>query len=76
DEVQDSSPQRASLVAALRRQNSQTTLLAVGDDWQAIDRFSGAQLSRTTAVNHYCGEGDCCALDTPYRFNGRIGEIA
>ncbi|MCS6038013.1 hypothetical protein LNQ52_29825 [Klebsiella pneumoniae subsp. pneumoniae] len=47
-----------------------------GDDWQAIYRFSGAQLSLTTAFNHYFGEGDCCALDTTYRFNGRIGEIA
>ena len=52
------------------------TLFAVGDDWQAIYRFSGAQLSLTTAFNHYFGEGDRCALDTTYRFNGRIGEIA
>ncbi|MGK3042904.1 DNA helicase IV [Klebsiella michiganensis] len=76
DEFQDISPQRASLLAALRRQNTQTTLFAVGDDWQAIYRFSGAQLSLTTAFNHYFGEGDCCALDTTYRFNSRIGEIA
>jgi DNA helicase-4 len=76
DEFQDISPQRASLLAALRRQNTQTTLFAVGDDWQAIYRFSGAQLSLTTAFNHYFGEGDCCALDTTYRFNRRIGEVA
>ena len=76
DEFQDISPQRAALLAALRKQNTQTTLFAVGDDWQAIYRFSGAQLSLTTAFNHYFGEGDCCALDTTYRFNGRIGEIA
>ena len=76
DEFQDISPQRALLLAALRRQNTQTTLFAVGDDWQAIYRFSGAQLSLTTAFNHYFGEGDSCALDTTYRFNSRIGEIA
>ncbi|EHM47167.1 helicase IV [Yokenella regensburgei ATCC 43003] len=76
DEFQDISPQRAALLAALRKQNSRTTLFAVGDDWQAIYRFSGAQLSLTTAFNHYFGEGDSCALDTTYRFNGRIGEIA
>ena len=76
DEFQDISPQRAELLAALRRQNKQTSLFAVGDDWQAIYRFSGAQLSLTTAFNHYFGEGDCRALDTTYRFNGRIGEIA
>ncbi len=76
DEFQDISPQRAALLAALRKQNSQTSLYAVGDDWQAIYRFSGAQLSLTTAFNHYFGEGDNCALDTTYRFNSRIGEIA
>ena len=76
DEFQDISPQRAALLAALRAQNKQTTLFAVGDDWQAIYRFSGAQLSLTTAFHHYFGEGDRCDLDTTYRFNNRIGEIA
>lgn len=76
DEFQDISPQRAALLAALRKQNSHTTLFAVGDDWQAIYRFSGAQLSLTTAFHHSFGEGDRCDLDTTYRFNGRIGEIA
>ena len=76
DEFQDISPQRAALLAALRRQNTETTLFAVGDDWQAIYRFSGAQLSLTTAFHDYFGEGDLCALDTTYRFNSRIGEVA
>lgn len=76
DEFQDISPQRAALLAALRRQNSATSLFAVGDDWQAIYRFSGAQLSLTTAFDAHFGEGDQCALDTTYRFNGRIGDIA
>ncbi len=76
DEFQDISPQRAALLEALRRQNSHSTLYAVGDDWQAIYRFSGAQLSLTTAFEQHFGEGDSCALDTTYRFNDRIGEIA
>ncbi|EQB4816382.1 TPA: DNA helicase IV [Citrobacter amalonaticus] len=76
DEFQDISPQRAALLAALRKQNSHTTLFAVGDDWQAIYRFSGAQLSLTTAFNQTFGDGDRCDLDTTYRFNNRIGEIA
>ncbi|WP_186826663.1 pyruvate formate lyase family protein, partial [Escherichia coli] len=37
---------------------SQTTLFAVGDDWQAIYRFSGAQMSLTTAFHENFGEGD------------------
>lgn len=76
DEFQDISPQRAALLAALRRQNTETTLFAVGDDWQAIYRFSGAQLSLTTAFHDAFGDGDLCALDTTYRFNTRIGEVA
>ena len=76
DEFQDISPQRAALLSALRAQNKHTSLFAVGDDWQAIYRFSGAQLSLTTAFHHYFGEGDRSDLDTTYRFNARIGEIA
>ncbi|MFV8801443.1 DNA helicase IV [Yersinia sp. LJYL362] len=76
DEFQDISPQRAMLLTALRKQNKQTCLYAVGDDWQAIYRFSGAELSLTTAFSQNFGEGAECALDTTYRFNDRIGEIA
>lgn len=76
DEFQDISPQRAQLLAALRRQNKQTCLFAVGDDWQAIYRFSGAELALTTAFAANFGEGAQCALDTTYRFNHRIGEVA
>ncbi|UDJ88001.1 DNA helicase IV [Erwinia amylovora] len=76
DEFQDISPQRAALLAALRRQNTQTSLFAVGDDWQAIYRFSGAEMTLTTAFHHYFGAGDRCVLDTTYRFNQRIGEVA
>ncbi|PWC14241.1 DNA helicase IV [Brenneria roseae subsp. americana] len=76
DEFQDISPQRARLLAALRRQNSRTNLFAVGDDWQAIYRFSGAELSLTTAFEQNFGASEQCALDTTYRFNERIGEVA
>ncbi|HEI8865516.1 DNA helicase IV [Serratia sp. AKBS12] len=76
DEFQDISPQRAQLLAALRKQNKQTCLFAVGDDWQAIYRFSGAEMALTTAFADNFGEGAQCALDTTYRFNERIGEIA
>lgn len=76
DEFQDISPLRARLLQALRQQNKQTCLFAVGDDWQAIYRFSGAELGLTTAFKTHFGDGDLCALDTTYRFNERIGDIA
>lgn len=76
DEFQDISPQRAQLLAALRKQNRQTSLFAVGDDWQAIYRFSGAEMALTASFHHYFGHGDSCVLDTTWRFNDRIGDIA
>lgn len=65
-----------SVVSGITQANSQTTLFAVGDDWQAIYRFSGAKMSLTTAFHENFGEGDRCDLDTTYRFNSRIGEVA
>ncbi|MDR7341840.1 DNA helicase-4 [Pantoea alhagi] len=76
DEFQDISPQRAQLLAALRKQNRQTSMFAVGDDWQAIYRFSGAEMALTASFHHYFGRGDSCVLDTTWRFNDRIGDIA
>ncbi len=76
DEFQDISPQRARLLSAIKDQNRRTSLFAVGDDWQAIYRFSGAELSLTTAFAETFGGGQPIALDTTYRFNQRIGEIA
>lgn len=75
DEFQDISPQRAALLAALRRQNAQTHLFAVGDDWQAIYRFSGANVELTTGFERFFEKGEIHALDTTYRFNSRIGEV-
>lgn len=76
DEFQDISPARAQLLSLLKEQNRHTQLFAVGDDWQAIYRFAGAEISLTTAFHHYFGEGASCYLDTTYRFNQRIGQIA
>ncbi|KMJ45972.1 DNA helicase IV [Xenorhabdus khoisanae] len=76
DEFQDISPLRFKLLAALKAQNKQSHLFAVGDAWQAIYRFSGAELTLITAFPTYFGDGTECTLDMTYRFNDRIGEIA
>ncbi|OKP05375.1 ATP-dependent DNA helicase UvrD [Xenorhabdus eapokensis] len=76
DEFQDISPLGIKLLTVLKAQNKQSHLFAVGDDWQAIYRFSGAELSLTAAFSTYFGKGAECALDMAYRFNSRIGEIA
>ena len=76
DEFQDISPQRARLISLLRQQNKHSHLYVVGDDWQAIYRFAGAQLDLTTKFAHYFGEAALCQLDTTYRFDQRQSDIA
>ncbi|PHM46525.1 DNA helicase IV [Xenorhabdus miraniensis] len=76
DEFQDISPLKAKLLTALKAQNKQSHLFAVGDDLQAIYRPSGAELTLMIAFPTYFGDGTKCTLDTTYRFNDRISEIA
>ncbi len=76
DEFQDISPLRAKLLQALLSQSQHSHLFAVGDDWQAIYRFAGAEVDLTTSFHAYFGAGATCYLDTTYRFNQRIGEVA
>ena len=44
DEFQDISQDRARLVTALKAQHSDARVFAVGDDWQSIYRFAGADI--------------------------------
>ena len=44
DEFQDISRGRADLLIALRKQNPDCRIFAVGDDWQSIYRFSGSDI--------------------------------
>ena len=55
DEFQDISDPRARLVKALRDNHKDCSIFAVGDDWQAIYRFSGADVSLTTGFARYFG---------------------
>lgn len=44
DEFQDISQDRARLVGALKAQHDDSRIFAVGDDWQSIYRFAGADI--------------------------------
>lgn len=44
DEFQDISAGRARLLKALKRQHDDARIFAVGDDWQSIYRFTGADI--------------------------------
>lgn len=76
DEFQDISEPRARLVRALRNSNAQCSLFCVGDDWQAIYRFSGSDVRLTTGFSEYFGPAAITALDLTFRFNNSIGEVA
>lgn len=76
DEFQDISEPRARLVKALRDNNNECSVFAVGDDWQAIYRFSGANVRLTTHFAEYFGATTQSVLDQTFRFNNKIGEVA
>ena len=76
DEFQDISHSRSQLVQALMESNSDAQLFAVGDDWQAIYRFSGADVGLTRDFESYFGTTERIALDRTFRFNNKISEAA
>ena len=76
DEFQDISEPRARLVKALRDSLQGCSVFAVGDDWQAIYRFSGADIRLTTQFEQYFGFTTETALDLTFRFNNKIGQVA
>ena len=76
DEFQDISVPRARLVKALRDNNKHCSVFSVGDDWQAIYRFSGADVTLTTQFSQYFGISTQTKLDKTFRFNNQIGKVA
>ncbi|MGY3689157.1 DNA helicase IV [Vibrio coralliilyticus] len=78
DEYQDISPQRLALVEALCQQKDERNcvLFAVGDDWQSIYEFAGADVDLTTGFAERFPHSTIHHLDTTYRFNNQIGEVA
>jgi len=75
DEFQDISALRARLVRALVRQIPDSVLFAVGDDWQAIYRFTGSDIGLTRGFESAFGPTATTALDLTFRFNDKIGEV-
>ncbi len=76
DEFQDISAARAKLIMALLRQRPESVLFAVGDDWQSIYRFTGSDIGLTKHFGKAFGITATTALDTSFRFNNMIGDVA
>lgn len=75
DEFQDASQARARLVRGLVNTPGRF-LLAVGDDWQSINRFAGADLSVMTGFEAWFGRGRQLALTTTFRCTQTICDVA
>jgi DNA helicase-4 len=66
DEFQDASQARARLVSALINKPDRY-LFAVGDDWQSINRFAGADLAVMTDFESKFGKAATLKLETTFR---------
>lgn len=75
DEFQDASRARARVVRGLVNRPGRF-LLAVGDDWQSINRFAGADISVMTNFETWFGRGPQLALTTTFRCSQTICDVA
>lgn len=75
DEYQDASRARARLCKALVRQSNRF-LFAVGDDWQSINRFAGADVSVMTGFKPWYGHGQVLRLETTFRCPQAICDVS
>ena len=76
DEFQDISPSRARLLKALLDNSPGTRLFAVGDDWQAIYRFGGADIAIMREFGDHFGAFERIDLSTTFRCADRIAAVA
>ena len=67
DEFQDISRSRARLLKALLQQSPSNQLFAVGDDWQAIYRFAGSDISVMQQFQKHFGISETTILGETFR---------
>lgn len=75
DEFQDASYARARLIRALVS-GPGCCLFAVGDDWQSINRFAGADLSVMTGFEKWFGEATTLRLEQTFRCPQPICDVS
>jgi len=75
DEFQDASHARARLARALVARPDRY-LFAVGDDWQSINRFAGADLAVMTDFESLFGPSEVLRLERTFRFPQSIADVS
>ncbi|MDO6465939.1 UvrD-helicase domain-containing protein [Pseudoalteromonas carrageenovora] len=76
DEFQDISSARMAFLNAIIKHGNGIRFTAVGDDWQAIYRFSGGNLALTTQFNELVGSHSLTMLQKTFRYNNSISDVA
>ena len=76
DEFQDTSQARARLILSLLSQVPEAKLFCVGDDWQAIYRFAGSDISIFTQFEKVFGYTKQTQLTQTFRSNQGIANVA
>jgi DNA helicase IV len=76
DEFQDVSNSRAQLISSLLAQSPDVRFFAVGDDWQSIYRFAGADISAMTKFSERFGFTEKTWLTKTFRNNQSIADVA
>jgi len=75
DEFQDISTTRAKLIRELLPLNN-TSITAVGDDWQSINRFAGSNIQIIQDFEKVFGISKIVTLDYTFRFNNVVSTVA
>lgn len=76
DEFQDISMGRYNLLDAMLRKRKDLKFFAVGDDWQAIYRFAGSDISIMRNFRKFFGRATVVKLDKTFRFNDKIADVS
>jgi DNA helicase IV len=76
DEFQDISVGRYLLLEAMLKSREGLQFFAVGDDWQAIYRFTGSDISIMNRFRDFFGRATVVKLDQTFRFNDRIADVS
>ncbi|WP_235366891.1 UvrD-helicase domain-containing protein [Burkholderia pseudomallei] len=80
DEFQDTAPGRGDMIRKMLSARPDSLLFAVGDDWQAINRFAGSDLrffrEFGAAFNRRAGASKQCELTQTFRSNQGIADVA
>ena len=76
DEFQDISAGRAALLKALLDRPGGAQLFAVGDDWQAVYRFAGADIAIMRGFEMDFGGGTRAELETTFRCSDGVSGVA